>query len=125
MDTTQVYNLIRCLLTKNKEKNNNKNEKAENSLVPPPPPHFLSTLIIMATNVAKTFLTLIYKHFPKDKKLSKIFHRNTTKVNYNCLPKVKRTISNNNNRSLQRHRMKKSTQDSKLCNCRHEKLLPT
>ena len=32
--------------------------------------------INVATNVAKTFLSLIDKHFPKDKKLSKIFNRN-------------------------------------------------
>ena len=42
--------------------------------------------IKMATNVAKTFLTLIDKHFPKNKKLSKFFNRNTIKVIYSCLP---------------------------------------
>ena len=71
----------------------------------------------MATNVAKTFLTLIDKHFPKKKRLSKIFNRNTIKVSYSCLPNVKQTNSNNNHRLLQLHRMKESTQDSKLCNC--------
>ena len=75
----------------------------------------------MATNVAKTFLTLIDKYFPKNKRLSKIFNRNTIKVSYSCLPNVKQTISNNNHRLLQLHRMKESTQDSKLCNCREKK----
>ena len=78
----------------------------------------------MATNVAKTFLSLIHKHFPKDKKLSKIFNRNTIKVSYSCLPNVKQTISNNNHRLLQLHRMKESTQDSKLCNCRQKSSCP-
>ena len=78
----------------------------------------------MATNVAKTFLSLIDKHFPKDKKLSKIFNRNTIKVSYSCLPNVKQTISNNNHRLLQLHRMKESTQDSKLCNCRQKSSCP-
>ena len=76
--------------------------------------------ISVATNVAKMFLSVIDKHFPKDKRLSKIFNRNTIKVSYSCLPNVKQTISNNNHRLLQQHRMKKSTQDSKLCNCRQK-----
>ena len=75
-------------------------------------------------NVAKTFLSLIDKHFPKDKKLSKIFNRNTIKVSYSCLPNVKQTISNNNHRLLQLHRMKESSQDSKLCNCRQKSSCP-
>ena len=81
--------------------------------------------INVSTNVAKTFLTLINKHFLKDKRLSKIFNRNTIKVCYSCLPNVKQTISNNNHRLLQLHIMKESTQDSKLCNYRQKKLLPT
>ena len=80
--------------------------------------------INVATNVAKTFLSLIDKHFPKDKTLSKIFNRNTIKVSYSCLPNVKQTISNNNHRLLQLHRMKESTQDSKLCNCRQKSSCP-
>ena len=78
--------------------------------------------INVATNVAKTFLTLIDKHFPKNKRLCKIFNRNTIKVSYKCLPNVKQTISNNNHRLLQLHRMKELTQDSKLCNCRQKTL---
>ena len=80
--------------------------------------------ITVATNVAKTFLSLIDKHFPKDKTLRKVFNRNTIKVSYSCLPNGKRTISNNNNRLLQLHRMKESTQDSKLCNCRQKSSCP-
>ena len=89
---------------------------------PPPPPIPLLLLFNMneATNVAKTFLSLIDKHFHKYKRFSKIFNRNTIKISYSCLPNVKQTISYNNNRSLQLHRMKKSSQDSKLCNCRQK-----
>ena len=43
---------------------------------------------------------------------------------YSCLPNVKQTISNNNHRLLQLHRMKESTQDSKLCNCRQKSSCP-
>ena len=42
----------------------------------------------VATNVAKTFLTLIDNHFLKNKRLSKIFNSNTIKVSYSCLPNV-------------------------------------
>ena len=80
--------------------------------------------INMATNVAKTFLTLIDKHFPKNKRLSKIFNRNTIKVSYSCLHNVEQTISNNNHRLLQLHRMKDSTQESNLCNCRQKNSCP-
>ena len=76
--------------------------------------------INVATNVSKTFLTLIDKQFPKNKRLSKIFNRNTIKVRYSCLPNVKQTISDNNHRLLQIHRMKESNQESKLCNCRQK-----
>ena len=76
--------------------------------------------INVATNVAKMFLALIDKHFPKNKTHSKIFNINTIKVSYSCLPNVKQTISNNNHRLLQLHRNKESTQDSKLFNCRQK-----
>ena len=38
---------------------------------------------------------------------------------------MKQTISNNINPLLQMHRLKESTQNSKLCNCRQKKILPT
>ena len=65
--------------------------------------------INLTTNVATPFLALIDKHFPKNKRLSKILIINTIKVSYSCLP-------NNNHRLLQLHTMKESTQDIKLCN---------
>ena len=65
-----------------------KNEIAENYLIHPPPLFFQH--INLATNVAKTFLTLIDKQFPKDKRLSKIVDRNTIKLGNSCLPKLNR-----------------------------------
>ena len=110
MDTTQFYNLIRHVLIKTMKRT--KRESGKLWFNPP---------FNVATNVAKTFLTLIDKHFPKNKRLSKIFNRNAIKVSYSCLPNVEQTISNNNHRLLQLHRMKESTQDSKLCNCQQKK----
>ena len=102
----------------NQNNKKNKTKKLKTSWLPPPPlplsPFFN---INVATNVAKTFLTLIDKHFSKDKRLSKIFNTNTIKVSESCLPNVKQTISI---RLLQLHRNKESTQDNKLCNCRQK-----
>ena len=53
-----------------------------------------------------------------------VFYVKQIKVSYSCLPNVKQTISNNNYRLLQLHRMKESTQDSKLCNCRQKSSCP-
>ena len=81
------------------DKNNEKNKTIKRKII-----WFNSPFNInVATNLAKTFLTLIDKHFPKNKKLSKIFNRNTIKVSDSCLPNVKQTISNNNHRLLQLH----------------------
>ena len=101
-------------------KSNEKNKTRKRNITWFNPPFNIN----VATNVAKTFLSLIDKHFPKDKKLSKIFNRNTIKVSYSFLPNVKQTISNNNHRLLQLHRMKESSQDSKLCNCRQKSSCP-
>ena len=83
---------------------------------------FFNTNVV--TYVVKTFLTLVDKHISKDKRLSKIFNTNTIKVSYSCLPNVKQTISNNNDRLLQQHIMKESTQERKLCNCRQKNYCP-
>ena len=99
------------------DKSNEKNKTRKRKITWFNPPFNID----VATNVAKTFLTLIDKHFPKNKRLSKIFNRNTIKISYSCQPNVKQTISNNNHRLLQLHRMKESNQDSKLCNCRQKK----
>ena len=102
------------------DKNNEKNKTRKRKITWFNP----SFNINVATNDAKTFFTLIDKHFPKNKRLSKIFNRNTIKVSYSCLPNVKQTISNNNHRLLQLQGMKESTQDSKLCNCRQKNSCP-
>ena len=107
MDTTQIYNLIGRVLIKTMKRTKRESGKLPGST------H-------SSTNVAKTFLALVEKHFPKNKRLSKIFNRNTIKVSYSCLPNVKQTISNNNHRLLQLYRMKESNQDSNLCNCRQK-----
>ena len=46
----------------------------------------------MSTIIAKIFLKLVDKHFPRTHRLHKIFNRNTIKVNYNCISNVQQLI---------------------------------
>ena len=65
------------------------------------------------TNIGKTFLKLIDKHFPKTNKFHKIFNRNNVKVSYSCLPNFANIIKSHNNRILSEEK----TQDQPKCNC--------
>ena len=56
--------------------------------------------INVKTNIAKTFLHLISKHFPKKHKLHQIFNRNNVKVSYSCLPNVSNIIQSHNKKIL-------------------------
>ena len=46
----------------------------------------------VSTNVAKTFLRLIDKHFTRSYKLNKVFNRNTVKVSYSCTENMAKLI---------------------------------
>ena len=76
-------------------KNNEKNKARKRKITWITPPPLFFNINVATNNVAKTFQTLIDKHLPKYKRLSKIFNRNTIKISYSCLPNVKQTISNN------------------------------
>ena len=52
------------------------------------------------TNIAKKFLQLVSKHFPKGHKLSKVFNRNNVKASYSCMPNVASIISTHNKKVL-------------------------
>ena len=52
------------------------------------------------TNVAKSFLHLIDKHFPKSSKLHKIFNRNNLKVSYSCTTNNANIIKSRNQKIL-------------------------
>ena len=41
----------------------------------------------VSTNIAKIFLKLVGKHFPRTHRLRKIFNRNIIKVSYSCMSK--------------------------------------
>ena len=40
----------------------------------------------VSTNIGKSFLTILDRHFPKSHKLYKIFNRNNVKISYSSLP---------------------------------------
>ena len=67
------------------------------------------------TNVAKSFLRLIDKHFPKSHKLHKIFNRNKLKESYNCTTNIANIIKNHNKKILNECEM---TDNRKRCNAK-------
>ena len=68
----------------------------------------------LKTNVAKKFLTLLDKCFPKSHKFHKLFNRNNVKVSYSCLPNISNIITSHNRKVLSNTN---ENQDPK-CNCR-------
>ena len=66
------------------------------------------------TNVARKFLNIVNKCFPKSHRLHRIFNRNNLKVSYSCLPNVSRIISSHNKKILN----PKPIENQKSCNCR-------
>jgi len=68
------------------------------------------------SNIARIFLQLIDKHFPKTNQLHKIFNRNTIKVSYSCMGNIRSFISRHNKRILTT--TEKPQSEQKSCNCR-------
>ena len=75
----------------------------------------------VATPIAKQFLNLIKKHFPRNTKYHKIFNKNTIKVNYSCMPNVKSIISTHNKKIL---KQPKTEENPKTCNCSNKNTCP-
>ena len=70
----------------------------------------------ISTNVAKSFLDLVDKHFgslPRGHKLRKLFNRNNLKVSYSCMPSMKAAVNGHNNRILS----EESRDNRRKCNC--------
>ena len=68
------------------------------------------------TIIGKTFLKLIYKHYPKTNKFHKIFNRNNVKVSYRCLPNFANMKKSHNERILSEEK----TKDQPKCNCQQK-----
>ena len=67
----------------------------------------------VSTNIAKTFIQLMAKHFPRSHNLHKIFNRNTVKISYNCMNNMPEVIKGHNKKVTS----KPHDQWAK-CNCR-------
>ena len=74
----------------------------------------------VSTNVAKKFLCLVDKHFPKHHRYHKLFNRNTIKVSYSCMPNVAAIISSHNSKVL----TPAPDPNVRKCNCRNKQLCP-
>ena len=64
------------------------------------------------SNIDRTFLPLLSKHFPQNYTIHKIFNRNTVKISYSCLRNISSIISSHSHNSLP------PKQQSLGCNCR-------
>ena len=73
----------------------------------------------VSTNVAKTFLQLITKHFPRSHKLHKIFNRNTVKVSYSYMTNMLKIIKGHNKKVTS-----KPCDQRPKCNCRKKAECP-
>lgn len=74
----------------------------------------------VTTDIGRTFLKLIKKHFPASHKLNKIFNKNTVKVSYSCMDNIGKIIKQHNNKIIS----EKPTKNAKTCNCRTKNTCP-
>ena len=73
----------------------------------------------VSTNVAKTFLQSVTKHFLRSHKLHKIFNRNTVKVSYSCMNNMPKIITGHNKKVISKPR-----DQGPKCNCRKKAECP-
>ena len=79
--------------------------------------------IQVKTNIGKTFLNLIKKHFHKENILSKIFDRNKIKVGYSCFDNIDRIIKKHNREILTKNN-REDAETTKKCDCRNKTTCP-
>ena len=68
-------------------------------------------------------MKLVGKHLSYNNKLHKLFNKHTVRINYCCSESMKSFINRNNQTILKKHD-KRSTNDSRLCNCRNHNQCP-
>ena len=72
------------------------------------------------TNIGRTFLNLLEKHFPSRHRLHKICNKNTVKISYSCMPNMAAILSRHNKTIL----ASKNTNVHPPCNCRRKAECP-
>ena len=73
------------------------------------------------TNLAKTFLNLVKKHFPPSSRYHKIFNKNNVKVSYSCLENMETKIKKHNKSILYPNT---NSECKANCNCRCKEQCP-
>ena len=101
------------VLTYDSPTNNCRSKNRKRNVIWFNPPYSRS----VATNVGKTFLNLLEKHFPKHHKFRKIFNRNNVKISYSCMPNLKSKINQHNKKILQKHVDEAEPDAPRKCNC--------
>jgi hypothetical protein len=93
------------------DNNKNKHKNRKRNIIWFNPPYSGN----VKSNIGRTFLKLINKHFPKRSKLHKIFNQNNVKVSYSCMRSMGSIIRTHNSciRRKENHEAPK-----KECNCR-------
>jgi hypothetical protein len=75
----------------------------------------------VSTNVAKYFLTLVDKHFPRNHKFKKLFNRNNLKVSYSCMRNMQSIVTSHNRKILNE---KPQEEPERTCNCSRNATCP-
>ena len=71
--------------------------------------------------MAKSFLQLVDKHFPRSHKLHKVFNRNNLKISYSCMTNMANIIKSHNQKILNENN---GVSNERKCNCRNKDLCP-
>ena len=72
----------------------------------------------VTTDVARRFLALVSKHFPKHHRYHKLFNRNNVKCSYSCMPSMGAIINAHNAKVLSSDPDTDAAPPPSLCNCR-------
>ena len=75
----------------------------------------------VSTNIGKSFLTILDRHFPKSHKLCKTFNRNNVKISYSSMPNFASTINSHNKKIINNSIPKPS---DPTCNCHSKASCP-
>ena len=73
----------------------------------------------LKTNIGKTFLSLIDKHFPKNHPLHPIANRKTVKLSYSFTPNVEALMAGQNKKILKNNESRRNKKDC-ICQIKRE-----
>ena len=98
------------------QKQNKTKRKRNRKIIWYNPPYNMN----LKTNIGKTFLKLIDKHFHKNHPLNKIINRKNVKISYSCCPNIQ-NIMNSHNRKILNETTNNVENENKTCNCQKKR----